>query len=103
MLYFTVLGEPTIKMLRYQRQFSFFDPALVGTGVRYVNLSDEALHGDLPEGNPITMLTFDAGVNIFGVTNWVRTLNSIPAWWGATGSRPRSGPAGRCSGARRAG
>jgi dipeptidyl aminopeptidase/acylaminoacyl peptidase len=26
---------------------------------------------------------FDAGVNIFGVTNWVRTLASIPAWWGA--------------------
>ena len=26
-LYFTVLGEPTIKMIRYQRQFSFFDPA----------------------------------------------------------------------------
>lgn len=24
---------------------------------------------------------FDAGVNIFGVTNWVRTLNSIPPWW----------------------
>jgi dipeptidyl aminopeptidase/acylaminoacyl peptidase len=24
---------------------------------------------------------FDAGINIFGVTNWVRTLNSIPAWW----------------------
>jgi dipeptidyl aminopeptidase/acylaminoacyl peptidase len=26
---------------------------------------------------------FDAGINIFGVTNWVRTLESIPAWWGA--------------------
>ena len=26
---------------------------------------------------------FTAGVNIFGVTNWVRTLESIPAWWGA--------------------
>ncbi|GMM92670.1 S9 family peptidase [Qipengyuania sp. MTN3-11] len=26
---------------------------------------------------------FDAGINIFGVTNWLRTLNSIPAWWGA--------------------
>jgi dipeptidyl aminopeptidase/acylaminoacyl peptidase len=26
---------------------------------------------------------FAAGVNIFGVTNWVRTLESIPAWWGA--------------------
>lgn len=26
---------------------------------------------------------FDAGVNIFGVTNWVRTLESIPPWWEA--------------------
>jgi dipeptidyl aminopeptidase/acylaminoacyl peptidase len=26
---------------------------------------------------------FAAGINIFGVTNWVRTLESIPAWWGA--------------------
>lgn len=26
---------------------------------------------------------FDVGINIFGVTNWVRTLKSIPAWWGA--------------------
>ena len=25
---------------------------------------------------------FEAGVNIFCVTNWVRTLESIPAWWG---------------------
>lgn len=24
---------------------------------------------------------FDAGIDIFGVTNWVRTLKSIPAWW----------------------
>ena len=26
---------------------------------------------------------FEAGINIFGVTNWVRTLESIPPWWGA--------------------
>ena len=26
---------------------------------------------------------FDVGINIFGVTNWVRTLKSIPPWWGA--------------------
>ncbi len=26
---------------------------------------------------------FDVGINIFGVTNWVRTLQSIPPWWGA--------------------
>jgi len=24
---------------------------------------------------------FEVGVNIFGVTNWIRTLESIPAWW----------------------
>ncbi len=24
---------------------------------------------------------FDVGVDIFGVTNWVRTLRSIPPWW----------------------
>jgi dipeptidyl aminopeptidase/acylaminoacyl peptidase len=26
---------------------------------------------------------FDVGINIFGVTNWVRTLKSIPPWWEA--------------------
>ena len=26
---------------------------------------------------------FDVGVNIFGVTNWIRTLRSIPSWWEA--------------------
>ena len=24
---------------------------------------------------------FDCGIDIFGVTNWVRTLESIPPWW----------------------
>ncbi len=46
-LYFTVLGEPTLKMLRYQQEFSFFDPSLVGTAVHYMNLSEEALAEDL--------------------------------------------------------
>ena len=26
---------------------------------------------------------FDVGINIFGVTNWVRTLKNIPPWWEA--------------------
>ncbi len=26
---------------------------------------------------------FEVGVNIFGVTNWLRTLKSIPPWWAA--------------------
>jgi circadian clock protein KaiC len=46
-LYFTVLGEPTIKMIRYQRQFSFFDPARVPSAVRFINLTAEAASGDL--------------------------------------------------------
>lgn len=46
-LYFTVLGEPALKMLRYQQQFSFFDQAALGKTVRFVNLSDFATEGDL--------------------------------------------------------
>src|ERR1043166_2047959 len=45
-LYFTVLGEPTLKMLRYQRQLSFFDPERVPSAVRFVNLGTEASVGD---------------------------------------------------------
>ena len=32
-LHFTVVGEPALKLLRYQQQFSFFDPAKVGNCV----------------------------------------------------------------------
>ena len=46
-LYFTVLGEPTVKMLRYQQQFRFFRPELVGSAVHYLNLSEEVASGDL--------------------------------------------------------
>ena len=48
-LYFTVLGEPTLKMLRYQRQFRFFKPELIESAVRIVNLSEEAVRGNLRE------------------------------------------------------
>jgi len=46
-LYFTVLGEPTLKMLRYQRQFRFFDPDLAGSAIQFINLSAEVLEQDL--------------------------------------------------------
>jgi circadian clock protein KaiC len=46
-LYFTVLGEPTLKMLRYQREFGFFDPAKVGAAIQYINLSEEAIAKDV--------------------------------------------------------
>jgi circadian clock protein KaiC len=47
-LYFTVLGEPAIKMLRYQQQFTFFDEAKLGTAIRFVNLNDVLLEKGLP-------------------------------------------------------
>ena len=46
-LYFTVLGEPAIKMLRYQQQYSFFDESRLGKAVRFINLSDVVLKQDL--------------------------------------------------------
>lgn len=46
-LYFTVLGEPTVKMMRYQQQFSFFDASQVPSAVRFLNLSKEAVSEDL--------------------------------------------------------
>jgi len=45
-LFFTVLGEPALKMLRYQQQFQFFDQDKVNTSIRFVNLSAELLEGD---------------------------------------------------------
>ncbi|HVJ81580.1 MAG TPA: ATPase domain-containing protein [Planctomycetia bacterium] len=46
-LYFTVLGEPALKMLRYQQQFGFFDAAKLNDAVRMVNLSQVVLEHDL--------------------------------------------------------
>src|SRR5471032_2251767 len=45
-LYFTVLGEPPLKMLRYQQQFSFFDIDKIDESVHFVNLAGEVLNGD---------------------------------------------------------
>ena len=47
-VYFSVLGEPPLKMLRYQQQFRFFDLKKVNESVRFVNLGREARTGRLP-------------------------------------------------------
>lgn len=46
-LYFTVLGESAIKMLRYQQQYTFFDPTKLPSSVRFINLSQVVLDKDL--------------------------------------------------------
>ena len=48
-LYLTVLGEPPLKMLRYQQQFEFFDNDAVNGAVRFVNLAEETLAGNLEQ------------------------------------------------------
>jgi len=48
-LYFTVVGEPPLKMLRYQQQFSFFDLTRVNQSIRYVNLSGDVVRGKLEQ------------------------------------------------------
>jgi circadian clock protein KaiC len=45
-LFFTVLGEPALKMLRYQQQFPFFDIDKINESIRYVNLSADLMEGD---------------------------------------------------------
>jgi circadian clock protein KaiC len=45
-LYFTILGEPPLKILRYQQLFSFFDPAKVNGIIRFVSLGEAVMqHG----------------------------------------------------------
>lgn len=46
-LYITLLGESTVKMMRYQQGFRFFDPARVGTAIHFLNLAEQAASGDL--------------------------------------------------------
>jgi len=46
-IFFSVIGEPPIKMLRYQQQFSFFEPDKINDAVRFVHLGEEAMAGGL--------------------------------------------------------
>ena len=44
-LFFTVLGEPPLKMLRYQQQFSYFDIDKINKSIKFVNLAGDLLDG----------------------------------------------------------
>jgi circadian clock protein KaiC len=46
-LYFTVLGEPPLKMLRYQQQFAFFDADKIDGSIRFIHLGQELVAGGL--------------------------------------------------------
>jgi circadian clock protein KaiC len=46
-LYITVLGEPPLKLLRYQQQFTFFDPAKINASLRFLSIAHEVLEAGL--------------------------------------------------------
>ena len=48
-LFFTVLGEPPLKMLRYQQQYAFFDLDKINESIRFVNLSDDVSTGNFDQ------------------------------------------------------
>lgn len=60
-LFFTVLGEPPIKMLRYQQQFPFFDVAKVNDSIKFVNLAEDLLEGEFEQ----VLARIDAEVKAF--------------------------------------
>jgi circadian clock protein KaiC len=45
-LFFTAMGEPPVKMLRYQQQFGFFDFDKVGDSVHFISLASQVEQGD---------------------------------------------------------
>lgn len=103
-LYFTVLGEPPLKMLRYQQQFDFFDSAKVNGAVRFINLSSEIATGDLgqvlrrisseveAQGPGLVfidsfrsvVLAERAGGSFLGLQQFIQQLGTLMTSWQAT-------------------
>ena len=48
-VYFTVVGEPPLKMLRYQQQYEFFDLDRVGETIRFVSVGQDIVTGTLDQ------------------------------------------------------
>lgn len=48
-VYFTVVGEPPLKMLRYQQQYEFFDLDRVGESIRFVSVGQDIVNGTLDQ------------------------------------------------------
>jgi circadian clock protein KaiC len=48
-VYFTVVGEPPLKMLRYQQQYEFFDLKQVDQSIRFVSVGQDVGSGTLDQ------------------------------------------------------
>jgi circadian clock protein KaiC len=78
-LYFTVLGEPALKMLRYQQQYSFFDMSKLNGAIRFINLTEvliaRGLSGILEE---IAQHVEAARARIVVVDSFRTVLRTVP-------------------------
>jgi circadian clock protein KaiC len=103
-LYFTVLGEPPIKMLRHQQQFAFFDESRLGKSVRFINLSELVEEQDLTPvleeiikqvtaANPgivvvdsfrTVVRSAEAGTGTLGIQSFIQRLAQFLTSWEAT-------------------
>lgn len=74
-LYFTVLGESPIKMLRYQQQYTFFDASKLNGAIRFINLSQVVMEKDLGEVlDEIVRIVEDANPSIVVVDSFRTAL-----------------------------
>jgi len=69
--------QDVVEGKEYLTSLNYIDPQRIGIiGGSYGGYMTLAALAFEPE-------VFEVGVDIFGVSNWLRTLKSIPAWWGA--------------------
>jgi len=103
-LYFTVLGEPPLKMLRHQQQFAFFDESRLGKSVRFINLSElveeqdltpvlEEIMKQVTAVNPgivvvdsfrTVVRSAEAGAGVLGIQLFIQRLAQFLTSWEAT-------------------
>ncbi|MCL4535495.1 MAG: AAA family ATPase [Bacteroidetes bacterium] len=101
-IYFAALGEPTIKMLRYQQQFDFYDASRIETAIFYEDLGSIAIKEGLAktlehiaEGLSAVTPAFVAidsfkGIKEIGelrgenVRSFVHDISSLLATWNVT-------------------
>lgn len=104
-LYFTVLGEPPLKMLRYQQQFDYFDIDKLNRSIRFINLAEEAGLGSLDKVlrhivaevethepgfvfvdsfRSLTLSSPNEGSTFFSLQRFAQELGVLMASWQAT-------------------
>lgn len=104
-VFFTALGEPALKMLRYQQQFDFFDASKINDSILFVSIVEDIVRGNLEKTlariaaevkahNPafvfvdsfrsITHETKGAQGDTFGVQEFLQNLGTLMSSWQAT-------------------